>query len=48
MKIYTTEIFGPVMAIVGVDTLDEAITLINDNPVRQRHGHLHPKRRRRA
>ena len=32
MKIYTTEIFGPVMAIVSVDTLDEAIELVNDNP----------------
>jgi malonate-semialdehyde dehydrogenase (acetylating) / methylmalonate-semialdehyde dehydrogenase len=32
MKIYTTEIFGPVMVIVGVNTLDEAITLINQNP----------------
>ena len=32
MKIYTTEIFGPVMVIVGVDTLDEAIALINNNP----------------
>jgi malonate-semialdehyde dehydrogenase (acetylating)/methylmalonate-semialdehyde dehydrogenase len=32
MKIYTTEIFGPVMVIVGVDTLGEAITLINNNP----------------
>jgi malonate-semialdehyde dehydrogenase (acetylating) / methylmalonate-semialdehyde dehydrogenase len=32
MKIYTTEIFGPVMVIVGVNTLDEAITLINSNP----------------
>jgi malonate-semialdehyde dehydrogenase (acetylating)/methylmalonate-semialdehyde dehydrogenase len=32
MKIYTTEIFGPVMVIVGVNTLDEAIALINDNP----------------
>src|SRR6202451_919939 len=32
MKIYTTEIFGPVMVIVGVKTLDEAIALINDNP----------------
>jgi malonate-semialdehyde dehydrogenase (acetylating)/methylmalonate-semialdehyde dehydrogenase len=32
MKIYTTEIFGPVMVIVGVKTLDEAITLINKNP----------------
>jgi malonate-semialdehyde dehydrogenase (acetylating) / methylmalonate-semialdehyde dehydrogenase len=31
-KIYTTEIFGPVMVIVGVNTLDEAITLINNNP----------------
>src|SRR6202453_3092347 len=32
MKIYTTEIFGPVMTIVSVDTLDEVIKLINDNP----------------
>jgi malonate-semialdehyde dehydrogenase (acetylating) / methylmalonate-semialdehyde dehydrogenase len=32
MKIYTTEIFGPVMVIIGVKTLGEAITLINDNP----------------
>ncbi len=32
MKIYTTEIFGPVMLIVGVNTLDEAISLINSNP----------------
>ena len=32
MKIYTTEIFGPVMVIVSVNTLDEAITLINNNP----------------
>ncbi len=32
MKIYTTEIFGPVMVIVGVDSLDEAISLINNNP----------------
>jgi malonate-semialdehyde dehydrogenase (acetylating)/methylmalonate-semialdehyde dehydrogenase len=32
MSIYTTEIFGPVMVIVGVETLNDAITLINDNP----------------
>ncbi len=32
MKIYTTEIFGPVMVIVGVKDLDEAIALINSNP----------------
>src|ERR1700683_169809 len=32
MKIYTTEIFGPVMVIVGVNTLAEAIELVNSNP----------------
>jgi malonate-semialdehyde dehydrogenase (acetylating) / methylmalonate-semialdehyde dehydrogenase len=32
MTIYTTEIFGPVMVIVAVGTLDEAIKLVNDNP----------------
>jgi malonate-semialdehyde dehydrogenase (acetylating)/methylmalonate-semialdehyde dehydrogenase len=32
MKIYTTEIFGPVMVIMGVNTLDEAIALVNNNP----------------
>jgi malonate-semialdehyde dehydrogenase (acetylating)/methylmalonate-semialdehyde dehydrogenase len=32
MSIYSTEIFGPVMVIVGVNTLDEAIRLVNDNP----------------
>ncbi len=33
MKIYTTEIFGPVMVILGVQTLKEAIDLVNDNPL---------------
>jgi malonate-semialdehyde dehydrogenase (acetylating)/methylmalonate-semialdehyde dehydrogenase len=32
MSIYATEIFGPVMVIVGVNTLDEAIALTNSNP----------------
>jgi len=32
MSIYTTEIFGPVLCIVEVETLDEAIKLINDCP----------------
>ena len=32
MTIYTTEIFGPVMVIVAVNNLDEAIALINNNP----------------
>jgi malonate-semialdehyde dehydrogenase (acetylating) / methylmalonate-semialdehyde dehydrogenase len=32
MKIYTNEIFGPVMVIVGVETLKDAIELVNSNP----------------
>ena len=32
MKIYAEEIFGPVLIAVEVDTLEEAIALINDNP----------------
>lgn len=32
MRIYDQEIFGPVLCIVEVDTLDEAIALINANP----------------
>jgi len=32
MSVYTTEIFGPVMVIMGVNTLDEAIAVTNDNP----------------
>ena len=32
MSIYTDEIFGPVLAVVRVDTLDEAIELINATP----------------
>ncbi|ENW94424.1 CoA-acylating methylmalonate-semialdehyde dehydrogenase [Acinetobacter dispersus] len=32
MRIYKEEIFGPVLAIICVDTLEEAIALINANP----------------
>ena len=32
MDIYTDEIFGPVLSVVRVETLDEAITLVNANP----------------
>lgn len=32
MEIYKQEIFGPVFLTMNVDTLDEAIDLINDNP----------------
>ena len=31
-KIYTTEIFGPVLCLMAVDTLDEAIDIVNRNP----------------
>ena len=33
MKIYNEEIFGPVLCTMSVDTLDEAIELINRNPM---------------
>ncbi len=32
MRCYREEIFGPVLVILSVDTLDEAIALINKNP----------------
>ena len=32
MTCYTDEIFGPVLSVVRVDTYDEALALINDNP----------------
>ncbi|OZI59677.1 CoA-acylating methylmalonate-semialdehyde dehydrogenase [Bordetella genomosp. 11] len=32
MKVYTEEIFGPVLCVVGVETLEEAVEFINANP----------------
>lgn len=32
MEIYTNEIFGPVLLVMGADSLDEAIALVNSNP----------------
>jgi malonate-semialdehyde dehydrogenase (acetylating) / methylmalonate-semialdehyde dehydrogenase len=32
MSVYTDEIFGPVLSVVRVETYDEALNLINDNP----------------
>src|SRR6266508_1917660 len=32
MDVYTDEIFGPVLVVLRVDTLDEAIELVNSNP----------------
>ena len=32
MKVYDDEIFGPVLAVGRVDTYDEALRMVNDNP----------------
>jgi malonate-semialdehyde dehydrogenase (acetylating)/methylmalonate-semialdehyde dehydrogenase len=32
MKVYDDEIFGPVLSVVRVDTYDDALRLVNDNP----------------
>lgn len=32
MSIYTEEIFGPVLGVVGVETLEDAVAFINRNP----------------
>ncbi len=32
MSVYTDEIFGPVLSVVRVESYDEALQLINDNP----------------
>jgi malonate-semialdehyde dehydrogenase (acetylating)/methylmalonate-semialdehyde dehydrogenase len=32
MQVYTQEIFGPVLVVLEVETLDEAIALVNANP----------------
>ncbi|MPZ86946.1 MAG: CoA-acylating methylmalonate-semialdehyde dehydrogenase [Nitriliruptorales bacterium] len=32
MTIYTDEIFGPVLSVVRVNSFDDAVTLVNDNP----------------
>ena len=48
MSIYKDEIFGPVLVVLRVETLDEAIELVNKQPVRERHGDLHRVGRRGA
>ena len=32
MSVYTDEIFGPVLCVVRVDSYDEALRLVNENP----------------
>ncbi len=42
MDSYRNEIFGPVLEVVRVGTYTEAVAAGERQPVRQRHGHLHP------
>ena len=48
MTIYKDEIFGPVLSVVRAASYDEAIALVNANPLRQRRRDLHERRRRGA
>ena len=45
MTIAREEIFGPVLSVIRVKTLDEAIALVNSSPLRQRDFHLHRQRK---
>ena len=47
MSIYTDEIFGPVLGVVRVESLQRGFGADQQQPVRQRHGDLHQRRRRR-
>ena len=45
MTIYKTEIFGPVLCVVRAGGYEEAADLDQPPRIRQRHRHLHPRRR---
>ena len=45
MELAREEIFGPVLSLIHVDTLDEAIDAVNSEPLRQRRLDLHRVRR---
>ena len=45
MDVYRDEIFGPVLCVVRADSYDDALGLDQLEPVRQRRGDLHPRRR---
>ena len=47
MRCYDDEIFGPVLTVTRVSGYDEGLRAHQRQPVRQRHGHLHPRRWRR-
>jgi malonate-semialdehyde dehydrogenase (acetylating)/methylmalonate-semialdehyde dehydrogenase len=44
MTIAREEIFGPVLSVIRVKTLDDAIALVNSSPLRQRHFYFHRQR----
>ena len=48
MDIAQEEVFGPVLSVIQAATLDEAIEIVNSQPVRQRHLDLHRVGRRRS
>ena len=48
MRVYDEEIFGPVLVVVRADSYPEALELRERQPVRQRRGDLHLRRRRGA
>ena len=45
MEIAQEEVFGPVLCVISAATLDQAIEIVNSQPVRQRHLDLHRVRR---
>ena len=47
MEVYKQEIFGPVLIVLRVADIDEAIGMINDNPYGNGTTHLHRQRGRR-
>ena len=48
MSVYRDEIFGPVLVLLRAETFDDALELVNSQPVRQRLGDLHRRRPHRA
>ncbi len=48
MRVYDDEIFGPVLSVVRVANLDDALGLVNANPVRERCRAVHARRWRGA
>ena len=43
-RAHQEEIFGPVLSVVRVDTYEQAMDVVGNLALRQRRGHLHPRR----